>query len=132
MKKILAILALSTLTACNTLSADKPAIIASMTREIGRTRPADCPSKWCACYLDKKLAAHGHKKRGSHRARDFASYGRATGAHRGAIMVQPHHVGIVTGVCSDGRIQAISGNHSRRVGIGCYRRSTIIAFRSVE
>lgn len=129
MKKIFAIIALSTLTGCNTLSADKPAIIASMTREIGKTRPADCPSKWCACYLDKKLAANGYAKRNSWKARDFATYGRASGPVVGAIMVQRNHVGVVVGICEDGSIKAISGNQNNRVGIGCYRRETIIAFR---
>ena len=129
MKKIFAIITLSTLTACSTIGADKPGLIASMERDLGRSRPADCPHKWCACYLDKKLAANGYAKRNSWKARDFATYGRASSPVAGAIMVQRNHVGVVMGKCEDGRIKAISGNHSRRVGIGCYRRETIIAFR---
>lgn len=132
MKKIALILVALNLSACASLSTDKPALITSMERDLGRSRPGNCPSRWCACYLENKLQAHGYNKRGSWRARDFATYGRATTAQRGAIMVQRNHVAVVTGICSDGRIQAISGNHRKRVGIGCYSRASIIAFRKIS
>lgn len=132
MKKIIAIIALTALPACNSVTLGKTSIIASMERDLGKGRPSDCPSRWCACYLDKKLAANGYKRRGSHRAIDFASYGRATGANIGAIMVQRNHVGIVTGTCADGSIEAISGNHAKRVRIGCYSRRSIVAFRAID
>ena len=127
MKKLIAALALSTLTGC--ASFGRSDIIDNMTSELGRSRPANCPHRWCACYLDNHLKRAGQKPRKSWRAIDFASYGHATGAHRGAIMVQRNHVGVVTGTCEDGSIEAISGNQRNRVGIGCYSRSTIIAFR---
>jgi len=127
MKKSITAIALLTLTGC--ASFGRGDVINNMSREIGQSRPENCPSRWCACYLDNHLKRAGQKPRNSWRAIDFASYGQATFAHRGAIMVQRNHVGIVTGTCADGSIEAISGNQNNRVGIGCYPREKIIAFR---
>ncbi|HEV7344643.1 MAG TPA: hypothetical protein VGN60_03310 [Devosia sp.] len=102
-----------------------------MQRDVGQSRPSGCPSRWCACYLDRILAEAGLQPRGSNRARDFATYGRpARPAELGAIMVMRNHVGVVTGQCPDGRVQIISGNYSRRVLPGCYSASKAIAWRS--
>lgn len=106
-------------------------LVSLISQHLGASRPSGCPSKWCACYLDKVLAAAGYKIRGSYRARDFAIYGEAVKPMTvGAIMVMPHHVGVVAGLCPDGRVQLLSGNYSRRVGVGCYSARKAIAWRA--
>jgi uncharacterized protein (TIGR02594 family) len=105
-------------------------LIQIMQGDLGQSRPSGCPSRWCACYLDKILAEAGLQPRGSNRARDFATYGKpAKPAQFGAIMVMRNHVGVVTGQCPDGRVQIISGNYSRKVLPGCYSAAKAIAWR---
>ncbi len=106
-------------------------LVTLISQHLGAHRPSGCPSKWCACYLDKVLAAAGYRTRGSFRARDFAIYGEAVKPMTvGAIMVMPHHVGVVAGRCRDGRVELLSGNYSRRVGVGCYSAHKAIAWRA--
>jgi uncharacterized protein (TIGR02594 family) len=105
-------------------------LIQIMQGDLGQSRPSGCPSRWCACYLDKILTEAGLQPRGSNRARDFATYGKpAKPAQFGAIMVMRNHVGVVTGQCPDGRVQIISGNYSRKVLPGCYSAARAIAWR---
>lgn len=105
-------------------------IIAIMNDDLGQHRPSGCPSRWCACYLDRVLDEAGYKTQGSYRARDYAQYGKpAKPMSEGSIMVMKHHVGIVAGKCDDGRVRLISGNHSKKVGIGCYSPKKAIAWR---
>ena len=106
------------------------ALTASMLRDVGAGRPGGCPSRWCACYLERKLRQAGHDVLGSYRARDFAAYGRRTTPHVGAIMVMRNHVGVVVGSCGNGKVKLVSGNHSRRVGVGCYSQRRAIAWRT--
>lgn len=106
-------------------------LVALMEKDMGGKRPGGCPSKWCACYMDLILGKAGYAQRGSHRARDFASYGKnAKPMAVGAIMVMPNHVGVVAGQCDDGRVLLISGNYSHRVGLGCYSPKKAIAWRA--
>jgi len=106
-------------------------LVSHMSRDLGATRPSGCPSKWCACYMDLTLAETGYRTRGSHRARDFASYGQAAKPGSvGSIMVMRNHVGVVAGRCADGRMQIVSGNHSRKVSMGCYSAGKAIAWRA--
>jgi uncharacterized protein (TIGR02594 family) len=105
-------------------------LVSTMTRDVGKGRPSHCPSAWCACYLEQALKRTGHKMLGSYKASAFASYGRkAKPKQVGAIMVMPHHVGVVVGKCEDGRVKLVSGNHNRKVGTGCYSASKAIAWR---
>ncbi|MEP7241036.1 MAG: hypothetical protein ABI697_09140 [Devosia sp.] len=105
-------------------------LVSAMTREVGHGRPRGCPSAWCACYLDRTLKKVGLKTLGSYAARDFARYGRTAKPKQvGAIMVMPHHVGVVVGTCPDGRVKLVSGNHGHKVGTGCYSAGKAIAWR---
>jgi hypothetical protein len=105
-------------------------LIGLMTRDLGDHRPHGCPSRWCACYLDRMLEQAGFSPLDSYRARDFAGYGKkAKPMTVGAIMVMAHHVGVVAGQCSDGRVKLISGNHGHKVGLGCYSPGKAIAWR---
>ena len=105
-------------------------IIKVMSDDMGQRRPGGCPSRWCACYMDLALAEAGFKIRGSYRARDFATYGEAAKPLTvGSIMVMRNHVGVVTGTCQNGAVQLLSGNHSRKVSLGCYSAKKAIAWR---
>ena len=105
-------------------------LVGTMSHDVGHGRPRGCPAAWCACYLNQTLARTGHRPLGSNRARDFAHYGhRAAPGQVGAIMVMAHHVGVVAGRCDDGRVKLVSGNHSHRVGAGCYSPGRAIAWR---
>lgn len=105
-------------------------LVSLMEKDLGARRPGGCPSKWCACYMDQVLEKAGYKQRDSWRARDFASYGKkAKPMSVGSIMVMRHHVGVVAGKCEDGRVKLISGNYSKKVGLGCYSPRKAIAWR---
>jgi len=106
-------------------------LVTTMKSDLGARRPGGCPNKWCACYMDLVLKEAGYTPLGSNRARDFAAYGKKTKPMSvGSIMVMPHHVGVVAGKCPDGRVKLISGNYSKKVGIGCYSPNKAIAWRS--
>lgn len=112
------------------LPASAKDLVSIMEKDMGARRPGGCPSKWCACYLNLILSKAGHKSIPSNRARDFSKYGKkARPMSKGSIMVMPHHVGIVAGKCKDGRVLLISGNYSRKVGLGCYHPKKAIAWR---
>lgn len=106
-------------------------VINVMLAELGAKRPAGCPGRWCACYLDTVLARTGLAPRGSNLASDFASYGEAAEpAAIGSIMVMANHVGVVVGDCGDGEVMIISGNYANSVALGCYSPSRAIAWRA--
>lgn len=128
------IAALAALTLCAfavpSLPATASTLVSLMTHDVGMHRPAGCPTAWCACYLDKMLKKAGLPVLNSFAARDFAHYGRKAKAGQvGAIMVMPHHVGVVSGSCGGGKVRLVSGNHGHRVGTGCYAMSRAIAWR---
>jgi hypothetical protein len=128
-KTAFAVLAVA-LAALPTVPASASSLTSLMMGDVGQGRPRGCPSAWCACYLEKILREAGLPSLGSNAARDFAHYGRKAYAGQvGAIMVMPHHVGVVVGKCSDGRVKLVSGNHGSRVGTGCYSISRAIAWR---
>ena len=113
-----------------TLPASAKSLVTLMSNDVGKGRPSGCPSAWCACYLDKTLKKAGKRPLGSNKASAFANYGKKAKAGQiGAIMVMPHHVGVVSGKCADGRIEVVSGNHGNKVGTGCYAASKAIAWR---
>lgn len=105
-------------------------LVSIMKQDMGDRRPGGCPSKWCACYMNIVLAKAGKQTIPSNRARDFSKYGKkARPGAKGSIMVMAHHVGVVAGKCDDGRVLLISGNYSRKVGLGCYHPKKAIAWR---
>jgi uncharacterized protein (TIGR02594 family) len=67
-------------------------------------------------------------------ASSFASYGRRiSGPQVGAIAVLSRgkrggHVGVVSGIDSNGNPIIISGNHNRRVAEATYSRSRVYAY----
>ena len=106
-------------------------LIKLMQNDLGTRRPKGCPSKWCACYMDNILEAAGFAKRQSNRARDFAGYGKPAKPWQvGSIMVMRNHVGVVMGKCDNGKVKLISGNHSKKVSVGCYGANKAIAWRA--
>jgi uncharacterized protein (TIGR02594 family) len=112
------------------LPASAKSLVTLMTSDVGKGRPAGCPKAWCACYLEKTLKKAGLRTLGSNKASAFAKYGKKAKAGQvGAIMVMPHHVGVVAGKCEDGRIKLVSGNHGNKVGTGCYAAGKAIAWR---
>jgi hypothetical protein len=129
--KLAALAALTLLAfAALSLPATAGSLVSLMTHDVGKGRPSGCPNAWCACYLEHTLKKAGLPTLGSFAARDFARYGkRAKAGQVGAIMVMPHHVGVVAGKCTDGRIRLVSGNHGHKVGTGCYSPGKAIAWR---
>lgn len=112
-------------------SASASGLVGVVAGDVGQSRPQGCPSRWCACYLNAALKRAGYAPSGSNLARNFARYGRpAKPGQVGAIMVMSSHVGVVSGRCSDGRVQVLSGNYSRKVGLGCYSAGKAIAWRA--
>jgi uncharacterized protein (TIGR02594 family) len=89
------------------------------------------PSRlWCADFMN--MIAGGTDRR----AISYVNRGRP--AYHGCVNCvavtkrrNGHHVGIVTGYDSNGNPIIISGNHSRRVGVGVYARNRVIAYRYV-
>lgn len=103
-------------------------LIAVARRYLGRGNFTGYREAWCADAVNAWLRAAGLRPNRSHRAIDFASYGRASAPRVGAIAVLRHHVGLVAGF-SRGRVLLLSGNHSHRVAYGLYSARKILAYR---
>ncbi len=87
---------------------------------------------WCAHFMNLVERKLGRSGTGSGMARSYASYGRRVSNPRpGDIAVLRRrgggHVGYVMSV-SGSKVRLISGNHGRKVDIGSYPRSRVIAF----
>ena len=111
-----------------TTQAQSSDIASYMLKTQGAKRPAGCPTKWCACGLNKVLAKHGYKSVKSNRAIDLKNAGkRVSGPKPGVLMVMSHHVALVIDpkklVCKKGYVPTVSDNHGNRRGVGCYPRS---------
>lgn len=107
------------------------ALIAEARRYLG-TNPTKRATLWCGAFLDMVLRKTGHRG-GGNLALAYARYGkRIPGPKVGAIVVLRRngggHVGIVTGIDSNGNPIVISGNHNRRVAISTYPRSRVVAY----
>ena len=77
-------------------------------------RPSDCYGfAWCGCFLKHYLHAVANGLN-LNLARDWADWGRRTVAHVGAIVVWPHHVGVIVGGSPD-HWRVLSGNDGHRV-----------------
>lgn len=79
-------------------------------------------SLWCSAFIRKLTNASGVDDR----AISWLAKPR-TSPSIGAIAVMRHHIGIVKGF-DGGKVILISGNHGRKVGIGAYPRSRILAY----
>lgn len=104
----------------------------SMAKRYLGTNPTGRKSLWCAEFMNMMERKMGRPGTGSAMAKSFANYGRRVSNPRpGDIAVLSRkgggHVGYVISV-SGNKVKLISGNHSRKVGIGTYPRSRVIAF----
>jgi uncharacterized protein (TIGR02594 family) len=108
-------------------------LIAEARKYLG-TNPTHRGRLWCATFMNFILAKLGYSGTHSDAARSFIHYGRRVAGPRiGAIAVlsrgkEGGHVGVVTGVDRHHNPILISGNYNRRVGIGVYPRSRVIAY----
>lgn len=69
------------------------------------------PSKWCGWYMRTQLGGGPEMNL----ARNWKRYGRSSGPRVGAVVVWPHHVGIITGRARNGQWIVKSGNDGGRV-----------------
>lgn len=72
------------------------------------------PSKWCGWWLRQRMGVSSPKY---NLARSWYSFGRPTVAQVGAVVVWPHHVGVIVGRDSKGRWLVQSGNDGGRVKV---------------
>lgn len=110
-----------------------PPLVLEARKYMG-TNPTDRKRLWCATFMNFVLAKLGYAGTNSDAAKSFAYYGHRISKPRiGAIAVLTRgrrggHVGVVTGVDSQGNPIIISGNHNDRVGEGVYPRARVIAY----
>jgi hypothetical protein len=92
-------------------------------------RPAACPPRaWCGCFLAHYL---GISKPGLWRARQWAYEGNAAGGPQpGAVVVWPHHVGLIRAV-EGNKILVLSGNDGHAVRVRWRSTSGVIAYRQL-
>ena len=64
------------------------------------------PAKWCGWWMRTQKGGGPEYNRAAH----WRNYGSSTSARVGAVVVWPHHVGMITGRASDGRWIVTSGN----------------------
>lgn len=69
------------------------------------------PSAWCGWWMRTQLGGGPEYNL----AANWRRYGRASGPQVGAVVVWPHHVGIITGRASNGQWIVKSGNDGNRV-----------------
>jgi uncharacterized protein (TIGR02594 family) len=106
-------------------------LIAEARKYLG-TNPTGRASLWCGAFLDMVLKRTGHRG-GGNLARGYIKYGtRIAGPEVGAIVVFARqgggHVGIVTGIDSNGNPIVISGNHNHRVAVATYPAKRALAY----
>lgn len=87
-------------------------------------------SQWCADFMNmlvggKDRRAYSYLNRGAPAKHGCINCVAVTRRKGGG------HVGVVTGYDSRGNPIIISGNHSRRVGIGVYARHAVVSYRYV-
>lgn len=108
-------------------------IVAEARRYLGGN-PTGMSRLWCAAFMNLVLQRTGKTGTGSNMASSFARYGtRVSGPQVGAIAVMSRgkrggHVGVVSGIDSNGNPIIISGNHGRRVAESTYSRGRIYAY----
>jgi uncharacterized protein (TIGR02594 family) len=107
-------------------------VVAEARRYIGGN-PTSRGSLWCARFMNMVLQHSGYRGTGSDLARSFASYGqRVSGPQIGAIAVMGRrgggHVGVVSGIDSQGNPIVVSGNNGNRVREAPISRARIYAY----
>ncbi|HXG79552.1 MAG TPA: hypothetical protein VNJ31_09475 [Methyloceanibacter sp.] len=69
------------------------------------------PARWCGWWMRTQLGGGPELNL----ARNWAKWGRPSGPQVGAVVVWPHHVGIITGRAANGQWIVKSGNDGGRV-----------------
>lgn len=70
------------------------------------------PSRWCGWYMRQVMGISDARY---NLARTWYGYGRATSPRTGAVVVWPHHVGIIVGKNQKGQWLVRSGNDGGKV-----------------
>jgi uncharacterized protein (TIGR02594 family) len=107
-------------------------LIGQASRYMGsNARQLGLPNKlWCADFMNK-LVGGTDRRAISYAHRGRPAYHGCTNCIAVTKRNRGHHVGIVKGYDARGNPIIISGNHSRRVGVGIYARNKVIAYRYV-
>ena len=78
--------------------------------------PTGWARAWCGAFMRLVMRAAGYPDLPSgDLAAAWARYGHPSAPQPGAVVVWPHHVGLITAVHGDGLATVISGNDGRRV-----------------
>jgi uncharacterized protein (TIGR02594 family) len=114
-------------------------VVAEAARWIGSGKFTSLPGPWCADAVSAWLQRSGHRPLDTRMASSALAYGpRLERPEVGALAVLgtrrgwASHVGIVSGVDSDGSIHLISGNWGHRVAEAVVSRRSAIAFVAVR
>lgn len=114
-------------------------VVAEAARWIGSGKFTRLPGPWCADAVNAWLERSGHRPMDGRMASSALAYGPRLGRPEvGALAVLggrrggAYHVGIVSGVGSDGSVRLISGNWGRRVAEAVVPRRMVIAFVAVR
>jgi len=107
------------------------ALVSEARKYIG-TNPTGRGSLWCGAFMDLVLKRTGHNG-GGNLASGYARYGtRVSGPQVGAIAVMGRHggghVGVVSGIDTNGNPIVVSGNHNHTVAESVYPRGRIFAY----
>jgi uncharacterized protein (TIGR02594 family) len=95
--------------------------------------PTGKRSQWCADFMNLVEKKMGRDGTGSRSSKSYLGYGKPVSSPKpGDIVVlyRPGggHVGYFMG-WKDGKIELISGNHGRKVGVGTYPKSRVLGYR---
>jgi uncharacterized protein (TIGR02594 family) len=114
-------------------------VVAEASRWIGSGKFTAPPGPWCADAVSAWLQRTGHRPLENRMASAALAYGpQLSGPQVGALAVLGSrrgwaaHVGIVSGVESDGSIRLISGNWGARVAEAVVSRRSVVAFVAVQ
>lgn len=104
-------------------------LVNAMARDLG-SNPTGWAHVWCGFYLGQVAQRVGYRPPpGYYAARNWVRFGVPTGPEAGAVMVFPHHVGVIVRNLGNGLVVLRSGNHGHRVADGVYPVRRAIAFR---
>lgn len=81
------------------------------TQFVPAGKPHGCPAAWCGCWLMHRF---GLTDKRLWQARQWARLFQRTAAQVGAVVVWPHHVGVIVGG-APGQWVILSGNDGHRV-----------------
>lgn len=83
----------------------------ALYRHIHHASAGGRPARWCGWWMRTQKGGGPEMNL----ARNWTRWGRPSGPRVGAVVVWPHHVGMITGQTADGRWIVRSGNDGRRV-----------------